>query len=60
MKTATYTSTLNSGLGMIEETKVLLNLWQAGMSSIELQSVALSSGYFPNMSARRLYNLVTE
>ncbi len=56
----TYTSTLNSGLGMIDKTKTLINLWQPGMSSTELQSVVLSSGYFPNMSARRLRNLVTE
>jgi len=60
MKTATYTSTLNSGLGMIDETKVLINLWQPGMGSTELQSAALSSGYFPNISARRLRNLVGE
>ncbi|HMR67609.1 MAG TPA: DUF1819 family protein [Anaerolineae bacterium] len=55
-----YTSTLNSGLGMIDETKLLINLWQPGMSSSELQAVALSSGYFPNISARRLRNLISE
>lgn len=60
MNTETYTSTLNSGLGMIEETKILLNLWQPGMNSTDLQSAALASGYFPNISARRLRNLVTE
>lgn len=45
---------------MIEETKILLNLWHSGMSSAELQSIALSSGYFPKMSARRLRNLISE
>ena len=55
-----YTSTLNAGLGMIEETKILLDLWHPGMSTTELQRIALASGRFPNVSARRLNNLITQ
>lgn len=58
--TAQYTSTLNSGLGMEQETKTLLQLWQPGMSNTELLTVALTSGQFPNISARRLRNLIFE
>lgn len=60
MTEATYTSTLNAGLGMIRETQMLLDLWHPGMSSSHLEKVALSSGQFPNMTARRLRNLVVE
>ncbi|MCL4264725.1 MAG: DUF1819 family protein [Anaerolineae bacterium] len=60
MKSPTYTSTMNSGLGKIEETRILLNLWQPHFNTTELQQVALSSGYFPTISARRLRNLIVE
>jgi hypothetical protein len=60
MTEATYTSTLNAGLGMIEETQILLDLWRPGMSSTELEHTARSSGLFPNMTARRLRNFVLE
>ena len=45
---------------MIEETRSLLALWDDGMNTAELYQVALDSGQFPNMSARRLRNLVAE
>jgi hypothetical protein len=45
---------------MIEETRILLNLWRPGMSSVDLQAVALASGHFPNLSARRLRNFIIE
>ena len=56
----TYTTQLQAGLGLIEETRLLLNLWQEGMNAADLYRVALNSGTFPNVSARRLRNLVVE
>lgn len=55
-----YTAQLQAGLGMVEETRILLDLWQVGMDSVALKQVALDSGRFPGMSARRLRNLVSE
>jgi hypothetical protein len=55
-----YTTQLQAGLGAIEETKILLELWQEGMTSGELLQVVLKSGQFPMMSARRLRNLISE
>lgn len=59
-KSKQYTTRLGAGLGLIEETKILLDLWQPGMNSKELNKVALDSGNFSNISARRLRNIVTE
>ena len=55
-----YTSTLNAGVGMLEESRILLDLWQPGMSATDLNQVARESGQFPNQTARRLRNLVFE
>jgi len=55
-----YTTKLGAGFGAIEETRKLLELWQPGMRSSELFKTALESGSFPNLSARRLLNLVKE
>ena len=55
-----YTTKLGSGQGIIEETIVLLELWSPGMTGTELFKVALESGKFPNISARRLKNLILE
>lgn len=55
-----YTSTLNAGIGMQAETVRLLELWEPGMSAAQLYDLALSSGDFPTMSARRLRNFITE
>ena len=60
MTSLVYTSTLNAGLGMIEETRLLLALWQPGMTTTDLQQAALASGQFPKITARRLRNLVVE
>jgi len=60
MTTPVYTSTLNAGLGMLAETRLLLALWQPGMSTTDLQKAALASGQFPKITARRLRNLVVE
>ena len=56
----TYTTRLGAGLGLVEETKGLLQLWQPGFKAKQLYSLALESGNFPNVSARRLRNIVAE
>lgn len=49
-----YTVQLGQGLGLVEETPVLLDLWHECMSGTDLYRTALESGRFPTMSARRL------
>lgn len=60
MKENFYTTQLQAGLGMIEETQILLNLWNSGIDPAQLQRIALESGELPNVSARRLRNIVGE
>jgi hypothetical protein len=60
MTTPTYTTGLGAGLGIIEETRILLDLWVPGIDRRELYQAALKSGQFPSMSARRLRNLIVE
>ena len=60
MTTDSYTTMLNAGTGMLDETRLLLDLWQPGMGMAGLNSLALQSGQFPNITARRLYNLVKD
>ncbi|HPP28649.1 MAG TPA: DUF1819 family protein [Phycisphaerae bacterium] len=60
MKHRQYTTQLQAGLGMVDETRTLLDLWTPGMTAARLNQVALESGRFPGVSARRLRNLVTE
>lgn len=55
-----YTTQLQAGLGLIHETQMLLAMWQPGMTGRELYEAALRSGDFPNVSARRLRNIVIE
>jgi hypothetical protein len=55
-----YTTQLQAGLGLISETKVLLDLWEPGMPGTSLYQSALGSGRFPNVTARRLRNIVAE
>jgi hypothetical protein len=55
-----YTTQLQAGLGVIDETRILLDLWQPDMKSSDLYQAALDSGYFPNVTARRLRNIVAE
>ncbi|NCC41650.1 MAG: DUF1819 family protein [Gammaproteobacteria bacterium] len=57
---APYTSRLGAGLGLVNETKTLLDLWSPGMSANRLHQVALESGRFPTVTARRLRNIVVE
>lgn len=55
-----YTTQLQAGLGLLEETRQLLQVYQAGMSSSQLYEAALASGRFPLVTARRLRNIVVE
>ena len=55
-----YTTQLQAGLGLINETKTLLDLWSPGISAGQLHQVALESGRFPTVTARRLRNIVVE
>ncbi|WP_211364267.1 BrxA family protein [Propionivibrio limicola] len=58
--TTPYTTQLQAGLGLVNETKTLLELWSSGMSANQLYQVALESGRFPTVTARRLRNIVVE
>lgn len=55
-----YTTQLQAGLGLIQETRSLFEIWRPGMGANELYQIALQSGHFPNVSARRLRNIVVE
>lgn len=55
-----YTTQLGAGLGLVDETKTLLDLWSPSMSSAQLYQAALESGRFPTVTARRLRNIVFE
>jgi hypothetical protein len=57
---APYTTRLQAGLGLVHETTTLLGCWQVGMGPAELYKVALEAGAFPNVSARRLRNIIVE
>ena len=55
-----YTTQLQAGLGVIDETRMILDLWQPGMKASALYQTALDSGCFSNVTARRLRNIVAE
>lgn len=55
-----YTTQLQAGLALIEETRLLLGLYELSMSTRDLSEKALASGLFPLVSARRLHNIVSE
>ncbi len=55
-----YTTQLQAGLGLINETKTLLELWNSSMTVNELYQHSLDSGRFPNVTARRIRNIVVE
>ncbi|MER8438324.1 DUF1819 family protein [Mesorhizobium sp. M1312] len=57
---APYTTQLQAGLGLVTETKALLDLWTPGMTANQLQEAARRSGRFPTITDRRLRNIVTE
>ena len=55
-----YTAKLQAGLGLILETKLLLQIWEPELSVSTLYKEALASGQFSNVTARRLRNIVVE
>lgn len=55
-----YSTQLGAGMGVIEESRVLLEVWNPGVDTSQLFQQALKLGSFPNMSARRLRNLISE
>ncbi len=55
-----YTTKLGAGLGLLDETKLLLDIWNPSLNASSLFYSALSSGQFPHVSARRLRNIITE
>ena len=55
-----YTTRFQAGLGLIQETRLLLGLYEEGMTAAELGRKALKSGLFPTVTARRLRNVVSE
>jgi hypothetical protein len=59
-KKALYTTQLQAGLGLIEETKLLLSIYTPEMTVPQLHEKALESGFFPMVSARRLRNIIAE
>lgn len=60
MERAPYTTQLQAGLGLVNETRALFELWSPGMSASQLHDIALKSGRFPEITARRLRNIVSE
>jgi hypothetical protein len=59
-KITRYTTQLQAGLGLIEETKLLLSIYKPGMTVAQIHDTALESGQFPMVSARRLRNIIAE
>jgi Putative inner membrane protein (DUF1819) len=55
-----YTTQLQAGLGLVEETRLLLSLYETGLEPQALLAKALDSGLFPRVTARRLRNVVIE
>ena len=55
-----YTTQLQAGLGLLEETRQLLQVYEPGMSASQLYEAALASGRFPLVTARRLRNISAE
>ncbi len=55
-----YTTQLQAGLGLVDETKLLMSLYEVDMTPGELYELALNSGLFPMVSARRLRNIIAE
>lgn len=53
-----YDTNLAMGLGLIDETKVLLQAWEPPMSATELYEAILESGALSRISAYRLRNIV--
>jgi hypothetical protein len=53
-----YDTNLAMGLGLIDETKVLLEIWSPPLGAVDLYEKVLGSGMLRNVSAYRLRNIV--
>ncbi|MBW6475193.1 MAG: DUF1819 family protein [Anaerolineaceae bacterium] len=45
---------------MIEETRKLFEVWSPGMDTSDLQAISLEQGLFPQVTSRRLKNIIHE
>lgn len=59
-KDRSYTTQLQAGLGMIDETLKLLRIWGPGDTPTKLSDKAITSGLFSRTTARRSHNIVAE
>jgi hypothetical protein len=55
-----YTTQLQAGLGMIQETLDLLRIWEPGVRPSPFAEQVVAAGVFARATARRTRNLVTE
>ena len=53
-----YNTFLGHGLGMLAETRALLDLWKYPMPGIGLAALAVASGRFTRLSAQRIKNII--
>lgn len=58
LEQARYDTNLAMGLGLIEETKLLLQVWSPQTSVVDLYQKVLSSGLLSDVSAYRLRNII--
>lgn len=54
-----YTTELSKGQGLVDETITLLNIWNSGMSSQELASIAVSQGVLSKATAIRTRDIIS-
>ncbi len=55
-----YTTQFQAGLGMLDECRLFTELWEPGKTNRELEVKVLEEGILPNVTARRVRNLVSE
>ena len=60
MERAPYTTQLQAGLGLVNETRALLELWSPGMSASQLHDHCSEIWEISEITARRLRNIVSE
>ncbi len=55
-----FTTQLQAGLAMLQETRDLLRIYVPGQTAAQLSEAAMAQNVFPRMTARRAHNVVTE
>ena len=58
MNNKIYKTQLKAGLGLIPETFRIFEIWEPGINAKKLYKGVLKSGSFPNISAKRLQNII--